>query len=104
MSPENVDILMGFLSEVTEEAVPEDAEGGATTATQETSTEPTPVETGATEAEIPAAERTAEATVEADAEETTKDKVVEGGSPSGEEPAPDPAEGSDAEPERTPTA
>jgi N utilization substance protein A len=104
MSPENVDILMGFLSEVTEEAVPEDAEGGATAASQETSTETAAAETGATEAEIPAAERTAVATVEADAEETTKEKVAEGGSPPGEEAAPDSAEGLDAEPERTPTA
>ncbi|MCH7779026.1 MAG: transcription termination/antitermination protein NusA, partial [Gemmatimonadetes bacterium] len=108
MSPEHVDILMGFLSEVTEEAVPEDTDGGAT-ATQETSAETAAVETGAAEAEIPAAEITAGATVEADVEdttveETTEEKVAEGGSPPGEEAAPDSAEGSDAEPERTTTA
>ena len=108
MSPEHVDILMGFLSEVTEEAVPEDTDGGAT-ATQETSAETAAVETGVAEAEIPAAEITAGATVEADVEdttvaETTEEKVAEGGSPPGEEAAPDSAEGSDAEPERTPTA
>lgn len=108
MSTEHVDILMGFLSEVTEEAVPGEAEGGATAA-QETSSETAEVETGDAEVEIPAA-----ATVEADLEETTvaevtaeeatEEKVAEGGSPPGEEAAPDSAEGSDAEPEGTPTA
>jgi len=100
MSPENVDILMGFLSEVTEEATAENADGGATAAAQETST----VKTGATEAEICAEEKITGVTVEADAEKTTKEEVTELGSPPGEQAAPDSAEGSDAEPERTPTA
>jgi N utilization substance protein A len=97
MSDESVDVLMGFLSEVTEENVSagtaEEEDGGAV------ATEAEAEATAEAEAEV---ETDGDATEEVAAEAEAAEEAVEAGTES--ESTPDSEEASDAEPEPTPTA